>query len=361
MIKKILYIVNIVFAVLLLLSYLTAFIPPHIYPKFSLIGFVYPILLFINIAFILVWIFIKWTYAIIPLACILIRFDYIPSLIRIDGDKHSQIIQKDEIKILSYNVCAFHYNTLYNQSKQGKIDSVINYIKEQNPDIIAFQDYASSKKPKSSIHYSLTKKLGYKYYYGAESDDNHISSNVIYSKFPIQKSGMILPMRENSDSYIFIDIKVKGKSFRIYNFHLTSFKLADKEKEDFAKIKQGEIKPQASKNIIKKLVWANDKRSKEVDEIIPILRETSLPYFVVGDFNDTPFSYTYRNISKDMKDSFEEKGEGFGTTYNGIFPAYRIDYILFSKNDFSIKSFETNELEYSDHFPVSAIFSIDKK
>lgn len=358
MIKKLFHIITIIFALLLLLSYLTAYIPPHLYPKLSLMGFVYPILLVINIGFIFFWLFCKWTYIILPLAIILIRVDYIPRLFSFEGETHIENKDIRDFKVISYNVCSFHYNTEYNESKDKRIEEIFGYIKEQDSDIIAFQDYYSSKKGKTSIHRRIINDLGLKYYYGANNNDNYISGNAIYSRYPINKSGKLFPLKDNNLSYIYADINYNGKNIRVYNFHLTSFKLADDDKKVFESIKNGEIKKEDSKNILRKLIWANDKRSKEVDELVPILSETNLPYLVVGDFNDTPFSYTYKKITKDMKDSFVEKGNGFGSTYNGVFPAYRIDYILFSKKEFEIKSFEKQDLDYSDHYPISSILNL---
>ena len=74
--------------------------------------------------------------------------------------------------------------------------------------------------------------------------------------------------------------------------------------------------------------------------------------------NDTPGSYSYKQINNKLSDSFTEKGSGFGTSYNGKFPAVRIDYI-FHSNDFSTKSFNTLPDEYSDHFPINC--TLEKK
>ncbi|MCK9320830.1 MAG: hypothetical protein M0P32_02380, partial [Bacteroidales bacterium] len=120
---------------LLLLSYASAYFPPHVLPKLSLFSFLYPYLLFINIIFILIWLFIKWKYIIIPLACILIKVNYIPNLYKFNGTEHRTSIHNDDIKILSYNVCSFHYETKWNEPKDKRIDSVYNYIEKLNPSI----------------------------------------------------------------------------------------------------------------------------------------------------------------------------------------------------------------------------------
>jgi endonuclease/exonuclease/phosphatase family metal-dependent hydrolase len=140
-------------------------------------------------------------------------------------------------------------------------------------------------------------------------------------------------------------------------------KVAEEDKQVFSKLKEEGVKTAIEKDakpLLKKLVWANTKRSHEVDELVKIFEEKQIPTILTGDFNDTPFSYTYREFKKHLNDAFVEKGKGFGTTYNGDLPAYRIDYIFYDKNYFSVKSFERAALENSDHFPVSAVLSISK-
>lgn len=363
MVRRIFYIINLIFAFFLLLSYASAFVPPHIAPKFSLLTFFYPTLLFINISFIIVWIFVKWRYIIIPLACILIRVDYIPTLYRITGEKHKTELEKNEIKILSYNVCAFYFGTKWNESKENRTNDIYNYIKELNPSIIAFQDYAS-RKNKKSIHYRLVKELGLKYYYTSTYTKDFILENAIYSKYPIVQSGVLFPAKESSNYYIYADLKISEKQIiRVINLHLASFKLQDQDKEVFSKIKEGDIDlkiKDKTKPILKKLISANDERSKEVDELAPILTQSNLPTILMGDFNDTPFSYTYRKFTKNLSDAFVSQGKGFGTTYNGDVPAYRIDYILYTKNNFQVNSYEREKLNYSDHYPISAVITIKK-
>ena len=78
-----------------------------------------------------------------------------------------------------------------------------------------------------------------------------------------------------------------------------------------------------------------------------------------GDFNDTPSSYTYTTISKNLKDAFVETGTGFGRTYVGKFPSYRIDYILY-QGELNAYDFQTLPDELSDHYPITAFFELKK-
>ena len=70
-----------------------------------------------------------------------------------------------------------------------------------------------------------------------------------------------------------------------------------------------------------------------------------------GDFNDTPLSYTYRQLSRKLTDSFIEKGRGIGNTYIGEFPSFRIDYVLHSPTLYTV-GYTREDITLSDHYPI---------
>jgi endonuclease/exonuclease/phosphatase (EEP) superfamily protein YafD len=82
---------------------------------------------------------------------------------------------------------------------------------------------------------------------------------------------------------------------------------------------------------------------------------------LVGDFNDVPYSYTYFTLRNIMDNGFEKAGKGFGFTYNKVLFFLRIDNIFYDQ-DLGILDFKTHsEVDYSDHYPVSAVFSLENK
>ena len=113
-----------------------------------------------------------------------------------------------------------------------------------------------------------------------------------------------------------------------------------------------------SKNIVKRLKRAFIKRAKQAELIEYSISLSPYPVIVCGDFNDTPSSYTYNTVSKKLTDSFVESGNGFGRSYVGAFPSFRIDYILHS-DQFIAYNFKTIREELSDHYPI--ITSLEKQ
>ena len=108
---------------------------------------------------------------------------------------------------------------------------------------------------------------------------------------------------------------------------------------------------ESSKKIGIRLKKAFIKRGEQVKILKADTEKCTIPYIIAGDFNDTPISYTVNTISAGMKNSFREKGSGFGVTYNGEFPNFQIDYILTSP-EFSIKNYLIVDKKLSDHYAV---------
>jgi len=108
-----------------------------------------------------------------------------------------------------------------------------------------------------------------------------------------------------------------------------------------------------------KLKTAYIKRAEQVDSISAHINNCPHPVIVCGDFNDTPVSYAYRKLTRGLKDAFITTGKGLGNTYLGIFPSFRIDYILHSL-DFVPLIFEKVNVELSDHYPIICILDLKK-
>jgi endonuclease/exonuclease/phosphatase family metal-dependent hydrolase len=62
-----------------------------------------------------------------------------------------------------------------------------------------------------------------------------------------------------------------------------------------------------------------------------------------------------------LNNAFEEAGNGFGFTYNGKLFFLRIDN-QFVDEGLTVTDFRTHRnIPFSDHFPISATYSLDKK
>jgi endonuclease/exonuclease/phosphatase family metal-dependent hydrolase len=62
-------------------------------------------------------------------------------------------------------------------------------------------------------------------------------------------------------------------------------------------------------------------------------------------------------LRKGLVDTFKDKGAGLGTTFNGVIPLLRIDYILVDPK-FQVSKFNIIKEKYSDHFPIATLISL---
>ena len=86
MIKRILYIVNLVFVLLLLGVYAGVRVSPEFIAELSLFSYIYPLLLVVNVLFCFFWLFFKWKYVFVPLAVVLIGVNFIPRFIGLNSE-----------------------------------------------------------------------------------------------------------------------------------------------------------------------------------------------------------------------------------------------------------------------------------
>lgn len=266
------------------------------------------------------------------------------------------------VKLMSYNVRVFD---LYNWSKNLETKAnMFELIKKESPQIISFQEFYSSTTADYRNLDSLKQLLGLKevhtlfpvFLYGTD-----YYGVVTMTSFPVLRRETIFHNKAQSNGAICTDIVVNNDTIRVYNVHLQSIRF---KPEDYKFIKSIEISAnekqlQGLEGVIERLRNAFVVRASQVNLLSEHIKQSPFPVVVSGDFNDTPASYTYRKLSQSLKDAFKESGSGVSTTYNGTFPAFRIDYILHSR-DIASTNYKVIRKNYSDHYPLVVKLKIDK-
>jgi len=95
------------------------------------------------------------------------------------------------------------------------------------------------------------------------------------------------------------------------------------------------------------------KRVPQTRKLLDHSKTCKYPVIICGDFNDTPISYNYRQLTNDYWDSFTLSGNGIGGTTT-IAPFLRIDYILLS-DELNSFDYKTHSQELSDHRAISTM------
>lgn len=341
-----------------MVSYSASFISPEVFWPVAFFGLAYPFLLLGNILFLAYWIFRRRIQVLLPIISLALGIPFHYDLFNYFSANDSSDWNKDRVvKVMSFNVRLFD---LYNWSNNKKTrNEILSFLQYENPDVICFQEYFyQSGKKKFETRDTLVKILKANKYYEYFTDqvkDQHFGIS-IYSKYEIMDSGVLDFGKSGwNNTAIYIDIVKNSDTIRVYNMHLASIhfsKLDYKFIEDPAQ-EENEVKIQKSKRIMTRVRNAFIRRAEQAEIVSEHVRNSKYKTIVCGDFNDNHMSYAYNTIldSKDLTDAFTQSGKGFGISYNGNFPAFRIDYI-FHDDSFLSDDFRTVREPFSDHFPV---------
>jgi endonuclease/exonuclease/phosphatase family metal-dependent hydrolase len=158
---------------------------------------------------------------------------------------------------------------------------------------------------------------------------------------------------------LYADIKVLNDTIRVFNFHLQSLFFNQQDYRSLSDVKRGDVEKvlPGGKAILKKMKTAYTMRALQVNNILPEIESSPYRVIVCGDFNDVPASYTYQQLSHNLRDAQREAGTGIGRSFKFLSPTLRIDYILSDKRIMPVNAF-TDHHSASDHFPFTAEFSI---
>lgn len=332
---KLIFIINGLLAFALLISYLLPYIPPRSFPLISVLSLGVPLLIVANAGFVFFWGIRLKRQVLLSLVVLLIGYNHVLGLFALGDEKP---VTEESLAVMSYNVRMFNE---YQWSSDTEISKKIAaLITEKDPDILATQE-----------HYIGTDGIPdiYPYEFATLKSRGAEFGSAIFSKFPIiNRKSLDFPQHGNNNA-IYADV-VKGKdTIRVFNVHFQSLNITpdigDLQKEDSKKL-AGRI-------------GAGFKLQQDQMEVMMKEVENS-PYktLILGDFNNTAFSYLYRQIKGErFKDSFLEAGTGFGRTFNVDYFPLRIDFILV-ENTMEVHSSEVYRVKYSDHYPLMARISL---
>lgn len=333
-INKIIYIINVVFAILLLLSYILPFASPKTFSVLSVLSLGVPFLILCNVLFFLYWLIRLKKQLMLSFVILVIGYISFGSLYKFTSSENS--VNSDSFKVMNYNVRLFN---LYNWIEDDNIETkIVDFIKDESPEILSVQEYHPHKNIDLSFFKHKYEKLsGKKMKYG----------QAIFSQYPIINSGSI-EFSNTANNAIFVDVVKASDTIRVYNIHLESMRInADVES----------LKNEDSERLFKRVGTTFKMQQLQTELFLKHKNKCHYKTIVCGDFNNTPFSYVYRKIKGDLNDTFKEAGNGFGRTYDFKFFPVRIDFIL-TDDVFSVESFETYSQHFSDHYPISTTLSL---
>jgi len=345
--RSILLLINLVFAVALVFSTLSGVLPPHRLEWVSVLSFCFFGLLLCNVAFIIVWLCMsRWEF-LLSAAAILVRCTFVPLFFQVGGtDEVAHTADDGMLRVMTYNTHGFEGmddDTLMSRDSGAVL--FLQMIDENEPDVLCLQEFFPSAKVYDSL-----KSRGYTFCFSVHGNQDYTQS-VILSRSPILRGSTM-----DKKSKFYADIAHGDHRVRVCCVHLDSYQLDSCDREGLRSLSRFK-QDSSTYRLVDKLIETTRRHETEWnDELLPLVESTQIPLIVAGDFNDQPASYIYQQARKHLDDAFVDQGVGFGTTYHGLFPAFRIDFILHSKRLHTV-AYKRIKSPVSDHYPIIATFT----
>ena len=342
--------------VLMLLAGYGDHVNPVRFPMFSNLGMTFPIFLIANLLFLFFWLTFKWRKAWIPLVGYALV--YIPITVYMPLNTR-QDVPDGTFKILSYNVCQYSGNYKY----EDAFDTIYNYLKRQDADIVCLQEDVDSWRRFVLHRY---KKI-YPYYDTTLFQELPTSKNGIgiHSKFPILRKERIQYSSLANGSVAYF-LQVEGDTIIVINNHLETTHLSTEDRTRYKEMLRGKMESDTVKEesllLLGKLGKSTAIRAPQAEAVHQYIEaHRQYPIIVCGDFNDNPISYSRRTIAQGLTDCFVETGRGVGLSYNqkGFF--FRIDHIMCSDHFKPYNCSVDNKIDASDHYPISCRLKLSHK
>lgn len=350
--RVILMILNLLLAVGLVLTTLAGTVPPSRCILFSLLSFAYLPLLLANVVMVLVWALMKRWQFVISVAAVALRWSYVGLFLQLGGT--SQVPASEEhprmVTVMSYNVHQFRGNADGEKSLDTVAQGFLDLIDNHRPDVLCLQEFAVPKEVK--VVDSLLLR-GYNHYYSSRTTKAGLPyGTTVFSRIPITY------VKRIDNKKVLVELMHDSGSFRLCCLHMASYRFDDADWQEIKKAKHGEVQASSLRTLDKVKRTLHDHEEEWEERLRPVVDDSSLPMLVAGDMNDIPSSWLYRQLSKRLKDTFQEKGSGLCTTYNGGFPQFRIDMVFHSEG-FRTLSYRRLRVPLSDHYPVLAALELD--
>jgi len=354
-IKKVLLVLTAVVCLMYLLTLLIPYLNPQRWWLVGFLGLTFPYLFFLLIFVFFFWLIVKPKLSLIPLITLLLGIKQISVTFAAHFSGNTITIKPDSaFRLVSWNVANMYGLSKDNEIKQHNRMELAKSVLDLQPDVICLQEFNHSyTKGGNADNIGLFSRQFENYFYSKDFDKEngvYTSGSIVFSRYPIIDSGKIDYPGNFTGSLIYVDIKFKEDTIRIFTTHLQSFGFNTSDYAEIDKIKQrDEESLEASKNIFIKMKAAFTNRGLQADIVRRQSDSISYPSIICGDFNDVPTSYTYFHIRGHLRqDAFLEKGLGVGKTYNSLAPMLRIDYIL-PDTAFTIQQFDMIDENLSDH------------
>lgn len=354
-----LLLVNIAVVAVFMLCAASPLIPASSFPLISLAGLAFPFLLAAVVAFFLFWLLFHKRYCLLSLLALVVCFESVRDFFPIN--LRQKEIPEGTLKVVSYNVLSPNIS----RGAMNDDNAILSYLRDSEADIICLQecnygilrDYAKGD--------NWMSRYPYRSYDHASLSISDTRGLVCLSRHPILAVERYA-FEDSGNGAFRYDISWNGDTLHVFNCHLQSYSLDDKNKGVYESIvtdpenvllNPTELDYSGTKVLVKKLSAAAVKRKAQADILAGEVRKVgSRSVIVCGDFNDSPISYAHRQMDCLLTDAHTVNATGPGFSYNRNHLYYRIDQMFCSDElePYGCKVDKT--IKESDHYPIYACF-----
>lgn len=350
--KILLRILTILLSLLMLVIFAAPYITPGTIRYVAVLPMLLPAALIATAILCVIWIFVNYKVAIVLAIITAIGLRY-NSHIYSFGNSASD--EESEISLLTYNVKLFGFFEPDNDSSRMEYLDVIN---RSGANILCMQEaYCHDKKNKFETLSEIKNATELKYVAKAHTAYfNYGQSNlIVMSQYPIVGQGSCIS-KKVANGFMYADIKIDEDTVRIYNCHLQSLRIVEDDIEfDTSRDSIVEKDVDKLRDLYRKYYRASILRSKQVQELKLSVDSCQYMTVICGDFNDVPLSSTsfkVLDMKHGFKDTFMEKGQGTGATFDLKNHGLRIDYVYHDKNFECLEHTVIGKNVANDHYPL---------
>ncbi len=355
---------NLFAAILLVLIYSSSSIPPSARLNLWIVTFMIPFALVANVILMCIGVIRRKKSTLFLLIAFIAGGNHLSSTIGMRGAWSDRVVTPPKsLTVLNYNVGGFNVGFYHGMNRAAflKADSLqkemISWVVNGDADVKCYQEFPHNPEADFDLLTALEER-GYEHYFSAEnpSANGWSFGIVIASRFPILKFGDVLASANGFNRVAFADVNTGSDTIRIINVHLQSMQMKRFHPGYSDDLQGGERK---MKIILRKLKSGTFERARQIAELIEFIDKSPYPVICAGDFNEMPYSYSYRMLRKHLNNTFEKAGRGFGFTYNGnTLSMLRIDNQFYSDPIKPVEFATLNSVTYTDHFPLYGKYAL---
>ncbi|WP_167856386.1 endonuclease/exonuclease/phosphatase family protein [Hymenobacter metallicola] len=329
-----------------------------------------PAALALNLAAVGYWLLRNWRVAALPAVVAFLTWPHFQRGLALHPFRPAPVAEAgwQPVRLVSANVRIFNVYPQLRDKDSESSRKFIQWLAANPADILCLQEFYNEPAGGRSTEGSLfrsTDKIGRqagRQAFVSKTLTNWAGSEfgmAIFSRFPIVGRGTISFDKLTQNHAMFVDLRLPaGDTIRVYNFHLQSMSMDEKDIVDSYSSKEGLKKK--GLGLMRRFKRGIVARSVQVDTLVRRFERCRYPMLLCADLNDVPYSYTYDQLADRFQNAWATVGTGVGATYNGALPFVRIDN-QFASPQWQIGELEVNyEIPFSDHFPTSAIYWLPK-